>query len=379
MNTKLYDADAHVVEPPDVWQNRVPGKLRALAPRVVKKEDGNDAWCFEDGKRKSTLGMLLATPGVSPTLWTLAGTTYESMRPGAYDPRARLQDMDIDMVHAQVLHPSVALGGPAGFSETNAELQVACTVAYNDWISEFCRADPARLHGLGLIPVTGIDAAIAELERIGNLSSMCGVMLSAFPNGGTSPLPEDDRFWARAQEMNLPIIIHVSLLGGEGEGSDEVFALPSKPLILARINLERSARGIMDAMSQIILTGILERFPRLCVIGTETGIGWIPYFLEQTDDNYLRHRFWAQTELRMLPSEYFYRQCFATFQVDTYGVANRAPMLDNIMWSSDYPHSGADWPNSVVSVQRHMAGVPEPEQVKILQSNCVRAFGLGAP
>ena len=71
MNIKLYDADAHVVEPPDVWQARVPAKLKALAPKVVKKDNGSDAWSFEDGKRVSTLGMLLATPGVSPVRWTL--------------------------------------------------------------------------------------------------------------------------------------------------------------------------------------------------------------------------------------------------------------------------------------------------------------------
>src|SRR4030095_1704357 len=146
------------------------------------------------------------------------------------------------------------------------------------------------------------------------------------------------------------------------EGSEAIFSIQSPALVLARINLERSARGIMHALSQIILSGVLERFPRLRVIGTETGVGWIPYFLEQTDDNFLRPRLWAQTQLRMLPSEYFRRQCYASFQVDTVGVRNRAGMLVNIMWSSDYPHSGADWPTSVLTVERNLAGVPDAER-----------------
>ena len=376
---KLYDADAHVVEPPNLWQERVPARLRDLAPKVVQKDADTEAWCFEDGKRLVAVNMLLSTPGVSPVHWTLAGTKYERMRPGSHDPHARLADMDVDMIDAQVLHPSIALGGSATYSETNLELQRVCAAAYNDWLSEFCSADPKRLAGLAMIPMTSLDDAIAELERTRSLPGLHGALLGAFPNGSQNPLPEDDRFWAAAQDLDQPAVIHVSLGGGDGEGSDAVetvFSLPTPSLILARINLERSARGIMEALSQIILTGVLERFPKLRVIGTETGIGWIPYFLEQTDDNYLRHRFWAKSELRMLPSEYFRRQCFSTFQVDTVGVRNRSSMLDNIMWSSDYPHSGADWPNSVVTVERNLAGVPPDEREQILATNCQRAFGL---
>jgi predicted TIM-barrel fold metal-dependent hydrolase len=378
---QLFDADAHVVEPPELWQERVPARLRDAAPKVVRAEGDADVWLLEGGKRKLPVLMLFSTPGVSPVDWTLYGSNYQRIRRGAFDPKARLADMDTDMIFAQVLHPSIALSGAVTFSPKDAELQIACTRAYNDWLSEFSATDPARLIGLTMIPMCGIDAALAELERARKLPGLCGALLGAFPSGQAVPTPEDDRFWAMCQDLDIPVVIHVSL-GGGGEGSESEFsgtlAAPSPSLVLATINLERSARGIMQALSQILLTGVLQRFPKLRVIGTETGVGWIPYFLEQTDDNFLRHRFWAKSDLKMLPSEYFARQCYSTFQVDTYGVRNRASMLHNIMWSSDYPHSGADWPNSKVTVARNLAGVPDAERELIVETNCRVAFGLGA-
>jgi predicted TIM-barrel fold metal-dependent hydrolase len=343
---------------------------------VIQKSPELDIWSLDGGKRQTPLNMLLSTPGISPERWTLAGTTYRHIRRGAFDPHARLADMDVDMIWAQVLHPSIALGGSASWAERDEELQCACASAYNDWLSEFCSAAPGRLIGLAMIPMTGLEDALRELERARRLPGLHGALLGSYPSGGVEPVPADDRFWAAVQDLDWPVVIHVSLGDGEGEGSAKIFSIQSPPLVLARINLERSARGIMHALSQIILSGVLERFPNLRVVGTETGVGWIPYFLEQTDDNFLRHRFWAKTELRMLPSEYFRRQCYASFQVDTVGVRNRAGMLENIMWSSDYPHSGADWPNSVVTVERNLAGVPEAERERIVVRNCARAFGL---
>jgi predicted TIM-barrel fold metal-dependent hydrolase len=345
---------------------------------VVRQSEETDAWVFEDGERVSAMVALQSTPGISPVNWRLQGMTYDQVRPGAYDAKARLEDMTTDMIYAQVLHPSIAVAGASTFSGTDRELQLACVVAYNEWLAEYCSADPGRLVGMAMMPTTGVDDALAELKRTYDVPGLHGALLGAYPNGSLIPLPDDDRFWAAAQEMNEPVVIHLSLVSGEdGEGSGNFYEL-SKPLILARINLERSARGIMQALGEIILSGIPERFPSLRIIGTETGIGWIPYFMEQLDDNFLRHRFWADTDLTMLPSEYFRRQCFSTFQVDSYGVRNRDHMLYNIMWSTDYPHSGADWPNSVVTLERNLVGVPDNERELILRENCIRAFNLAA-
>jgi len=146
---------------------------------------------------------------------------------------------------------------------------------------------------------------------------------------------------------------------------------------LAYINTERQAVDIIPILSHFIFDGVFERHPRLRLGLTETGVGWIPFFLEQSDDNFLRHRFWTNNHLRMLPSEYFHRNCFATFQIDRYGVRNRDLVgIQSMMWSSDYPHSGADWPNSRSSIESQLAGVPAQERQAILCDNALRLLGL---
>ena len=132
------------------------------------------------------------------------------------------------------------------------------------------------------------------------------------------------------------------------------------------LNVSRQGASTIPIFSQLILGGVLERHPKLRIGVAEVGVGWLPFFMEQTDDNYVRHRFWTGNHLKLLPSDYLKRQLFSTFQQDTYGIKNREYMIDNIMWSSDYPHSGADWPNSRVTIANHMRGVPDDEQRKIL-------------
>ena len=378
MNVRIYDGDTHIVEPPALWQDRVPTKFKALAPRWVKNDDGSESWVYEDGRRVSPVAGMMAPSGTSPVTWDLySRTTYGEIRRGAYDPEARLHDMDTDFVYAHVLHPTLALSGPTNFSRDNVELQLVCTRAYNDWMSEFCSTDLDRLIGLALLPISGIEDTIAELERVRDLPGIDGVLLTAWPNGRATPLPEDDKFWAAAAAADMPVVLHVGITGSSEQDAFMGFMkLGDRSLVLGHINLERTAHAIMEALSYIIIGGVLQRHPALTIVGTETGIGWIPVFLEQTDDNFRRHRFWAETELTMLPSEYYRRQCFNTFQVDRAGILARDGIVENIVWSSDFPHTGADWPNSTVTIEHNLVGVPEDERRLILTENCRRAFRL---
>ena len=138
----ILDADAHVNEPPELWQSRVPEKWKARAPRVEHTEHG-DMWNFDDGARIRPVG-LTATAGKSYLDFAPAGGRYETMRPGSFDTAARLQDMDIDGIHTQVLYPSVTLSGAAMYA-SEPELQKVCVRAYNEWLAEFCEGSDGRL------------------------------------------------------------------------------------------------------------------------------------------------------------------------------------------------------------------------------------------
>ena len=153
----ILDADAHVNEPPDLWQSRVTQRLRARAPKVLRTETG-DVWSFDDGKRLRPLG-LTATAGLSYLQFRAEGFRYEEIRPGSFDPKARLADLDADGIWAQVLYPSVTLAGARTYAD-DRELQVACVRAYNEWLADFCAEGGGRLIGQTIIPTTGVADAV---------------------------------------------------------------------------------------------------------------------------------------------------------------------------------------------------------------------------
>ena len=147
MDYRIVDADSHVNEPADVWQPRVPASLRDVAPKMIEVDDGKIGWSFEGGKRVHRVNTSCA--GVDETAYTADGVRWDEVRPGSYDPKARLADMDVDMIQAQVLYPSLA-PQPQMFG-ADPELQNACVRAYNDWIHEFASFAPgsARRHAHG--------------------------------------------------------------------------------------------------------------------------------------------------------------------------------------------------------------------------------------
>jgi predicted TIM-barrel fold metal-dependent hydrolase len=386
VNFPIVDADTHINEAPDLWTKRVPRKFTDRAPRLVDTGKGTKAWNFET--RQMTITPLVNAVGVSPVQWTLKGNSYDAGRPGGWDPAARVEDMAIDMVGIHVLFPTYVLAGGAAFSDDDREFQIACVRAYNDWISEFASYAPDRFIALGLTPTTGVDDMIAEAKRCRDLTGIHGLLLTLWPNGHDKPKhEEDDRFWSVAEDLDLAMIIHVGFqedseveaagAAAEAQAADKDKEDRTDRITLPMLNQERQAISTIPIMSHFILGGVLERHPRLRIGVAEVGAGWVPFFLEQTDDNFSRHRFWTNCKLSMLPSEYWHRQCFATFQLDRYAIRNRDLVgVNTMMWSSDYPHSGADWPSSRTSIDAQMRGVPEEDQRLILYENALRLYGL---
>ena len=368
----ILDSDAHVNEPPDTWQARVPTKLRDRAPKVVSGADG-DQWSFDDGKVMRPVG-LTATAGRSYPQFAPSGITYESMRPGSYESKARLADLDADGIWLQVLYPSVTLGGAKVYG-SDRELQLACVQAYNDWIVEFCEAGQGRLIAQAVLPTTGIDDAIAEAERALGLGHR-GVIISAFPNGSLDATPDDDRFWAFAQEADIPVAVHIgSFIKGPG-------AKPPPLDSLAFMGVAGSSKAgahTIPVVCDLIFSGIFERFTALKLLLVEANIGWIPTLLEQVDDMYLRYRWFTNgvEQMPTMPSRTFHRNFWATFMVDTVGIELRHRMnTDHLMWSTDYPHTGTDWPNNRVSIERNFRGVERSTVKKMLHDNCRALYKL---
>ncbi len=373
----ILDADSHVNEPPELWQERVPAKWRARAPRCEKTEHG-EVWVFDDGREHWPVG-LTACAGKSYFQFSAFGGSYEDMRPGSFETAARLEELDADGIYAQVLYPSVTLKG-ARIYGNERELQIACVRAYNEWLLEFCEGSAGRLIPQAILPTTGLDDTVNELEWALK-NGHRGVVISAFPSGTLDPKPEDDAFWARAQEADVPVALHIgSFVRDAPQGTDP--SQWSSLRFCGRAALTKAGGETLDITCEVLFSGIFERFPQLKILLVEANIGWIPTLLEQADDMYRRYRWYtgAHKEMRDMPSEVFHRNFWATFMLDTVGIELRHRMnVNHIMWSTDYPHSGSDWPDSRITIERQMRGLPMADVRKMLHDNCRNLYNLDVP
>jgi len=149
--------------------------------------------------------------------------------------------------------------------------------------------------------------------------------------------------------------------------------------VLAMGSTSKAGVQSMPVAAMLVFSGVLERFPALRFVLVESNIGWIPTLLEQADDMFRRYRWWtgAHREMSEMPSRIFHRNFWATFMVDRSGIELRHRMnVDHLMWSTDYPHSGCDWPDSGLVIERVFEGVPKGEVRKMLHENAKRLYQL---
>ena len=369
----ILDSDAHVQEPPDLWLARAPAKLKDRVPRV-KHTDRGDFWLFDEGLPPEPVGFT-ASAGLSYLDFEPMGLSYETIRPGMWDPAARLVDMDIDGIYSAVLYPSVTLKGAKTYSD-DPELQLFCVRAYNEWLSEFCADSGGRLIPQTIIPTTGLDDAVTELEWALKHDHR-GVLISRMPSGEFDFSAEDEPFFARANEAGLPVIVHI---GSFLRPNPSVRRMSFTELpFLGQAGAIKAGSHTLPVACDLLFSGLFQKFPDLKVVLVEANIGWIPTLLEQTDDMYLRYRFFTKAYEKMsgMPSDIFHRNFWATFMIDTVGIELRHRLnIDQIMWSTDYPHTGSDWPNSRVTIERVFRGVPKLEVKKMLHDNVKRLYRL---
>jgi predicted TIM-barrel fold metal-dependent hydrolase len=369
MLKSVISADSHLLEPADLWTERLPDRYREDAPRLYF-DGAKETWLFGcPGIAPIPAAVLFAAGKSGRELAEHQKAGLEAARPGGWDPAERLKDMAVDHVEAEVLYTSLAFNL---FWITDGPFQEACFRVYNEWLAEFCRYAPDRLVGLGLISLFDVDRAIAELARI-KKDGLRGAMIWCSPPAEMSYAGRyHDPFWAAARELDMPISLHI--LTGQGRESRGLAATATGNRF---VRLSVSQYEIQRSIAELIFGGTFERFPRLEIVSAENHIGWIPFFLERADGIWSRDRYVEATELQMLPSAYFRRNVWATFIRDRAGL--RAIDLigaDNIMWSSDYPHKASTWPRSLEVIEQDFAGVPEDVVAKVCRGNAVGLYGF---
>jgi predicted TIM-barrel fold metal-dependent hydrolase len=361
---RLISGDSHVNEPPELFVSRVPAALRDRVPRIERFPEG-DAWVIEGTKDPITFGMN-ACAGQGPG--ELRGwVRFEDIRRGGYDPAARLGEMDADGVDAEVLYPTPRLCQGI-VANPDARLHVAMVRAYNDWLSEYVAHAPERFGGLALLPNCGPAEAVDELRRVAGRPGMRGAVMGCYPNGTLEVTAEDDAVWAALVEWQWPLSIHVSL--GRTMPEAHRSSLPGYGRFF----------DVPNRIVQMIFSGMFDRFPDLQLVCAEVDCGWVPYFKEQVDNNFHRLYGPGTTAVTGLPSEYVERNVSFTYVTDGIGIDNRTLIgVDRILWSSDYPHVSADWPNSWKTIQASFAGVSSSERHAILAENAARLYRFSSP
>jgi predicted TIM-barrel fold metal-dependent hydrolase len=359
---KLINSDGHVNEPGDLWTSRVAAKFRDRVPRIESFEAG-DGWVIEGVKDPIPFGWN-ACAGQRPEemrQWM----RFEDLNKGSYDPAARLEEMDVDGVDAEVIYPGPRLSQSI-FATADAELHLAMVQAYNDWLSEFCGYAPQRLVGAMFLPNIGVDAALAEFERVYGRPGMTTVTIGRYPSGGLEPTPADDAVWSALVETGTTLNLHVAL--ASGLPSAHRSALPGYGRFFDAPN----------RIVQMIFAGIFDRFPSLPVAFAEVDFGWVPYFKEQIDNNYQRLRHVSDFTIKDLPSEYVERNVHFTYMTDTFGLLHLDYVgAERVMWCSDYPHISADYPNSWRTIQASTRSLSTHDRHLVLAGNAQRLYHLG--
>jgi len=375
---RLFSADSHLEISPSRWTDRVPEMYRDRAPRLVKLANGGDGIIIE-GRPLYVVGLAIA--GKPYERHELRGISYEGSE-GAGSPEQRLKEQDRDGVDGEILYTSASnLSFWRGIKNDDAYL--ATVHAYNTFLAEeYCPVNRDRLVALGAIPTHSVDAAIKELEYCVK-AGLKGMMLNTFPSGKSYPTAEDDRFYAAALDLHMPLSVHVSMQLPDGP----LFKYDKDPGEVAfggdpiRVLTRFGGNSGLNAV-QLLLSGVFDRFPKLRIYWAETQMGWLPYYYDQLDDVYNRSKHWMQryfdlAPLAKTPSAYFREHFYWGFIYDRIGVRMRYDVgVDKVMWGNDFPHSAGDWPNSKRVIADIFSGVPEDEKQKMLVENAVNFFHL---
>lgn len=355
--------DSHAQEPADLWEKRIEERYRHRIPHMKTDEQGR-MWRIVEGFKPVQM---------NPSKFE--GEDRLRTQSGA-DPAKRHEDNLRDGVDAELIFPNKGLVMWATPDPVFANAQ--CRV-WNDWAHEIYSPYRGSMLPVAAVASGDLEGCMREIERTARLGFRA-VALPAKPMWGPPDadapnydLAMYDPLWALLQDLDLPAVFHVATgrgpRGAKGEGG-------------AVINYAAHAlTQCVDPLTCLCASGVLDRFPKLRFAAVEAGIGWIPWLLDAMDEGYRKHHMWVRPKLKLLPSDYFRRQGFATFQEDPAGLAlaRDYELEDNFMWASDYPHHEGTWPHSAEAIERTMGGLREEARAKILGLNAARFLKLDVP
>jgi predicted TIM-barrel fold metal-dependent hydrolase len=368
----VVDADGHVCEPPDLWERGLPARFRDRALRLRWNvatgydEAWVEGWCITDRG-------LVGLGNAGTTFAELGkGRRYADGHRAGFDPAARLAVLDAERIDVAVLYGGLALSLPAIH---DPELAVWHCRVYNDWIAEFCAANPRRLHAAAALPLQDPVAAVDEARRARGLG-LCAAFTrpnALNPDARALHDPAHEPVWAALAELGMPLAFHPAGL----------WDMPGTSRAMASLMAPGTHHAVIlffdqyMTLANLVYAGVLERHPGLRIAVLESGGGWIAHWMDRLDE-FSESYGWQLLGLRAKPSEYFRRQCFVSFDPGEHTMAALAPLVgaDTMIWASDFPHSDARYPGVVAELCEHTAAMAPDARARLLGGNALRLYGV---
>jgi len=400
---RIVSVDDHLVQPPGMWQERLPAKLRERGPKVVEGAGGDlgkfltsfgigtevgggvelpppgDAWVY-DGKTFATTGTSVVSDSASMSgLSTIVAFRYSDLPDFLYDPVKRLGAMDDDGVLASLCFPMSEFPRFCGQSFLEADdmdLALLCVRAYNDFmVEEWCAAAPGRYIPLIIVPLWDAQLAADEVQRAAAMGAKA-IAFSEDPSKlGLPSIHDADGYWhplfAAAQETGMPLCTHI------GSGSWIPPGPKDQPFTVGLANTTTLATL---TFYDWILSEVFERFPGLKLVLSEGGIGWMPHAIEHADYVWHRHGAWTGSKLPKPPSHYFADHIYGCFIDDIFGAEQvRHIGVENCMIETDFPHSDSSYPNTMKMVEERLSYLDDDELDLVTRGNAQRVFDFQLP
>ncbi len=369
-DVKIVSVDDHIIEPPGLWVERLPDRYKGDGPRVVRQADGTDSWLY--GGKLTPVTRLSAVAGVPQENWEERPMSFDEMRPGCYDPVARLDEMDVDGVWAQVLFPHYCRFAGHRFLDSNDRgLAYACVQTYNDFVlDEWVQAAPDRYIPLSIVPLWDVPLACAEVRRVAKK----GTRAIAFSENPTvMGLPSIftghwDPLFAEVEAANLVLCLHIGSSSKQYKSSDDAPFLTSCAIV---------GVNSMSAASDWVFSGLFQKFPNLRVSFSEGGAGWVPYLIDRLDYVWENRKFYAGLDLETPTSELLKEHCSFCLIKDDTAIRERDVIgVQNLMIETDYPHADSIFPRTREALKVSLADVPDDEARMIAETNARRVFNF---
>ncbi len=332
----LISSDSHVMEPSWVWE-QLPSPHR------------------------ETVQEMIGRVGFKPS----------SLPVGAGDSQARLADQERDGVQAEILFPNDGMGI---FGLDDGATQAAAFTVYNDWLANFCKTAPKKFFGVPCVAAYDMQRAVAEMHR-GLDMGLTGVMVWQVPDPEL-PFTSDhyEPLWAAAAEAGAPV--HMHILTGHSYARTQ-----RKSIGFERIRgaVNKKQNDTINALFDLVFSGVFDRHPKLRVVLAESECGWLPFVLQQWDYYFERFRKTQPMGIERKPSEIFTEHVYCTWLEDFSGTRQFTWWgQENLMWSNDYPHPNTTFPFSKENIVHHIGNLPKDIQNKLVRDNAIRLYGLAS-